>query len=437
MLCPSCNSFRPANNAPCPSCNAPSPLVNEAGNGQNAFFSGNQNQAAFAPSWGGPGAQQNDWSGSGAQQMAFPSPPPNFGGSGAQPMGNFGGSGVQQMAFPSPPHFGGSGAQQMAFPSPPPNFGGSGAQPIGNFGGSGAQQMAFPSPPPNFGGSGAQPMGNFGGSGVQQMAQPSDGNDNSFWSQNLSTREARSTGKQQSLLPVPYQGQPGSNDRALSLLPSSFPTIAPGVPQVNSLVPALPDSDQDAPVYVPPMYTKPRPIIPRYRAISGLISVVIVFLLLCGGTGYWAQTTGKLVGIEKLFGVYTPPSITSNQSTLPVPSNQVVQGPAANVVYSVGISNKIDPNTGIIPVEVNQFTVGETIWLACSAKPSKDGTLTVQWYSNGNHYQHSSRDITQKKGLQTATIPIVYGLPTEGKVEVYWNNQLAATVLFVVEPAAS
>jgi len=385
--------------------------------------------------------QQNDWGGSGAQQMAFPSPPPNFGGSGAQQMGNFGSSGAQQMAFPSPPpnfggsgaqqmgNFGGSGAQQMAFPSPPPNFGGLGAQQMGNFGGSGVQQMG------NFGGSGAQQMGNFGGSGVQQMAQ--DGSEGSFWSQNASIREARGTGKQQSLLPVPYQGQPGSNERALSLLPSSFPTIAPGVPQVNSLVPALPDSDQEAPVYVPPMYTKPRPIIPRYRAVSGLLSVIIVFSLLCAGAGYWAQVSGKLVGIEKLFGVYTPPSITSTQNRLLVPSNQVVQGPAANVIYSVGISNKIDPKTGIVPVEINQFTVGETIWLACSAKPPKDGVLSVQWYSNGNKYQLSNKDIPHSKGLQTAIIPIVYGLAAEGKAEVYWNNQLAATVLFVVEPAAS
>src|SRR5258707_5634321 len=94
MLCPSCNGFRPANNAPCPLCNAPSPLVNEAWNGQNASFSGNSNQSAFAQSWGGPqggsGVIQNDWSGSGAGQMAFPTS--------SQP--NFASSGAQQMAFP-------------------------------------------------------------------------------------------------------------------------------------------------------------------------------------------------------------------------------------------------------------------------------------------------------------------------------------------------
>ena len=387
MLCPSCNGFRPANNAPCPLCNAPSPLVNEARNGQNAPFASNQGQATFAPSWGGPDANQNNWSGSSSGQMSFPSAP--------QP--NFGGSGIQQMAFPSAP------------------------QP--NFGGSGIQQMAFPSAPqPNFGGSGAQPF-----------AQPSDGSDNTFWSQNMATRGAE---KQQSLLPVPYQGQPGVNEQALSLLPMSFPTISPGIQQVNSLVPALPDSDQEAPVYVPPMYTKPRPIIPRYRAISGLISVIIVFALLCGGASYYAQVTGKLTGLEKLFGFYTPPSVTAAQKTLPVPSNQLVQGPAANVVYSVGISNKVDNTTGMVPVEVNQFTADEVIYLTCSARPPKDGVLTVKWYSNGSLYQNIDTPIFKAKGVQqTAILHISYGLPSEGKVEVYWNHQLAATVLFVVEPA--
>src|SRR6185312_12756205 len=91
MQCPFCNGFRPANNAPCPSCNAPSPLANDAWNGQNASFPGSQNQAAWGNSgvqnqaaWSGSGVQQNDWSGSNAGQVAFPSSQPNFGGSGVQ-----------------------------------------------------------------------------------------------------------------------------------------------------------------------------------------------------------------------------------------------------------------------------------------------------------------------------------------------------------------
>ena len=81
-----------------------------------------------------------------------------------------------------------------------------------------------------------------------------------------------------SLLPVPYQAQqvpfpfqPGSNIAGSSLMPLPAQNI-------NALLPALPDQGES--VYVPPMYTRPRPIIPRYRAISGLLSVLIVTLLL-------------------------------------------------------------------------------------------------------------------------------------------------------------
>jgi len=415
MQCPSCNGFRPADNAPCPLCSAPSPLVTEAWNGQNSSFPGNQNQA----NWGGSSVQnQAAWGGSGVQNQA------NWGGSGVQNQAAWGGSGVQNQA-----NWGGSGVQNQAA------WGGSGAT-QNDWSGSPSGQMAFPSPP-NFGGSGAQQM-SFP-AGQQTFAQPSDGSDNSFWAQNMATRDTRGSGQQQSLLPVPFQPQPGSNGQALSMLPTAFPTISPGIPQVHSLVPALPESDQEAPVYVAPMYTKPRPIIPRYRAISGLISVIIVVSLLCGGASYYAQVTGKLAFIEKLFGTYSPPARASNQQMLKIPSSQVMQGPGANVVYSVGISNKVDRTTGIIPAQINQFTVGDTIWLVCSSNPPKDGALTIKWYSNGNLYKTATQQIPKAKNQQTRTsvIPIIYGLPTEGKAEVYWNDQLAATVLFVVQPAAT
>jgi hypothetical protein len=355
--------------------------MNDGWNGSNASFPDNQ----------------ATWGGSSAGQMAFPMPSQD----------NFGGSGVRQNDW------GGSFPGQMAFPMPSQDgFGGSGV-----WGGSSAGQMAFP------------PLEQ------QEFPQPPDGgSDNSFWSQNMATRSAQRNGPP-SLLPVPYQEE--GNGQALSVLPTSFPTIGPGVQQVNPLVPALPDTEQEAPVYVAPMYTKPRPIIPRYRAISGLLSVIIVFALLCTGAGYWAQTTGKLTFFEKLFGTYAPQPIATNQQhMLQVPSNQVIQGPAANIVYSVGISNRVDPKTGIVPILVNQFTVGQTIWLVCSANPPQDGKLSVQWFSNGIHYQQFTTTIHGKK-QQTATIPVVYGLPAEGKAEVYWNDQLAATVLFVVQPAAA
>ena len=55
MLCPSCNTFRPANSGPCPQCKAPSPLAGEVG--------GQYQVPPPATSWGGPvtPASSNGW----------------------------------------------------------------------------------------------------------------------------------------------------------------------------------------------------------------------------------------------------------------------------------------------------------------------------------------------------------------------------------------
>ncbi|HEY0756151.1 MAG TPA: hypothetical protein VGD98_19500 [Ktedonobacteraceae bacterium] len=319
----------------------------------------------------------------------------------------------------------------------PPAWGGSGV--TQNNWGSSNGQMGFPAPQTNFSDSGVQQMA------FPQAQQPSgqlpNGSDNSFWSHNKSERQTRKPEQDQSqaLLPVPYQARPDA--QGLAILPSAFPTIAPGVPQVNSLLPALPDADQEAPVYVAPMYTKPRPIIPRYRAISGLISVIVVVALLCGGSIYYAQATGKFAFFEKLFGNYTPPSISASQGILNVPSNQIVftKSPAANVVYSVGISNR--ENNGQITMLVNKFTVGQAIYLDCGAKTDKQkapGSITIKWYTDNHFYRSdSSKDPILPNQSVAVTFTTIYGLPAEGKAEVYWNDQLAATVLFVVEPSAA
>lgn len=284
--------------------------------------------------------------------------------------------------------------------------------------GSGIQQLDFPMP------------------GQQAFGQSPAGGENAFWSQNLASSSAPGAEKQQSLLPVPYQGPQGPAAQSLAV---GFPTIGPGVQAVNSLVPALPETGQEEPVYVPPMYTKPRPLIPRYRAVSGLISMLLVFAVLCGGLGYYAQVTGKLVGIEKFFGGYTPPSINSTQHPLAVPSNQVVfaKDPTKQVIDSVGISNK--QSEGQVATLVNQFTVGETIWMTCSANTmsiKEKGNVKIKWYTNNHFYQLSTSQPIQANQSATAVFHQVFGQATEGKAEVYWNDQLEATVLFVVEPAA-
>jgi hypothetical protein len=274
-----------------------------------------------------------------------------------------------------------------------------------------------------------------------QMPFPQAPYTGNLWMQVMSPLDGQQPAAQQSL--VPYQEPQQQSPQSLMVLPNGFPTINTGMQAANPLLPALPEGEEQ-PVYIAPHYTKPRPIIPRYRAISGLISVIIVCALLCGGAGYYAQATGKLVFLQKMFGDYTPPKISVNQNMLKVPTTQVTYGPAANIIPSAAISNKIDPNTYQVASYVNQFTVDETIWVVCSINNApQSGKVLTKWYTNGNEYRSllSQNPVAAKTAI-TAEFSISYGQPAEGKVEIYWtdvngnNPQLAATLLFVVEPQA-
>jgi hypothetical protein len=270
-------------------------------------------------------------------------------------------------------------------------------------------------------------------SGIQQLAfSAGEPGEHAHWTQTAGARE-------QSLLPVPYQAPGQPPPHSLVPLPTAFPSHGPHVRTVNSLVPALPD--QEMPVYVPPMYTRPRPLIPRYRAISGLISMIVVTLLLCTGGTYLAQVTGKLTPLEKFLGFYTPPSIASTARMLPVPSIQQTPGAGNKVITSVGLGNSVDPQSHLVPIYANQFTASQIIYLTCSINSNKPGMIITKWYTNNASYWELDQRVIDPKTQNQGLFQMVYGQPAEGKVEVYWKNeqgqqQLAATLLFVVEPIA-
>ncbi len=136
-----------------------------------------------------------------------------------------------------------------------------------------------------------------------------------------------------SLLPVPYQGQQAlfqTSSNALIPLPAQ---------NINVMPPALPEEA----VYVPPMYTNPRPIIPHYRVISGLLSVLIVTLLLCTGAGYYARASGKLSSLGHLVGFVPPTNLKpSSAATLPDPPTTQVTGPAYTIISSATTTASIN-----------------------------------------------------------------------------------------------
>lgn len=236
----------------------------------------------------------------------------------------------------------------------------------------------------------------------------------------------------QSLLPVPYQGNtqlqplPGQNSSVMHLVPAEL---------LEHMLPALPDVPE--PIHVPPMYTKPRPSIPRYRAISGLISFVVVCLLLCTGAGYAAKANGLLDSFGRFITDAPPPGIQrSTNVQLADPKTTPDKGPAASVITSAVTTTEIDPTTNLGRVEQHQFTTNQTIYVAYTVKTQQKGILRILWYSNQNVYSQAEVMVEPKPGfVSQGAANMSYTFPTNGAVELDWNGQLGQKLYFVVKTA--
>lgn len=221
----------------------------------------------------------------------------------------------------------------------------------------------------------------------------------------------------QSLLPVPYTGnaQGDGQQTPMQLVP------------FQQMIPAIP-GEQAETVYVPPMYTKPRPIIPQYRIISGMLSVLIVSLLLCAGGIYYAQSNGTLTTLARMVGTVRPPNVvaSSNQIIPDPPQQSEVPGPASAIIPSATTTLFIDP-TSLAPREQDKILqVGVPFYVTFSAKPLKPGNVLVKWYMNGQFYTDtmSQKNIDPKQGpTANGFVKMTYVVPATGIAELYWVGQ--------------
>lgn len=258
--------------------------------------------------------------------------------------------------------------------------------------------------------------GNYASSYMSQFMAPS-----STQSVALAPQEQTVT------LPVPYTGQPS----VPVVRTADFPTIHTG--EDAALVPVAPEVHP--PVHVPPMYTKPRPLIPRYRVVSGLISFFVVLGLLCGGSLYFAQVTGHLAFVEQLINPQFQNLPASPVVTLPLPATPVVYNSKNPVINSATTASSID-SSGQPTVPTDRFVVGKPIYVTYSVHSRTTGIVSFAWYTNKEFYEPAKQPIKQ---VQNGTIingymSAIYYRPALGEVQLFWNGALQVTLYFVVEP---
>lgn len=242
----------------------------------------------------------------------------------------------------------------------------------------------------------------------------------------VSLLESESTSR----LPVPYTGQ--------QLVPlthtGDFPTIHTEVHE-NALAPATPDEHEI--IHVPPMYVKPRPFIPRYRIISGLISFFVVIGLLCGGSIYYAQATGRLGFLQQLVNPQFQNLQGSPVTQLPTPTLQAQYSQKATPITSATTASSIDTANSQPKIPTNKFIVGKPIYVTFTVHSNQGGTVSFKWYTNGLFFYSSrpeSIPAEQNGSSVSDSTAVIYSRPAEGSVELYWNGTFAVRLYFVVEP---
>ena len=242
-----------------------------------------------------------------------------------------------------------------------------------------------------------------------------------------------------SLLPVPYQSGVAAANQSLLLMSQDLSmreTALLPIPTYNlgSLAP-YPGIEEGDSLHIPAMYTKPRAVIPTFRIVSGLLSTLIIFALLCTGAGYYAKVTGKITFLQRFFGDARPQNISAaTTSLLPDPPMFPTYGPAKNIINSASTAARIDPQTGIALQPTNIFTPGQIVYVTYSVHPKSMGVVTLKWYTDSLLYKTvTNLPISDtKNGYST----VQFTQPIEGKVEIYWDDQLAITLYFVVRSAS-
>jgi hypothetical protein len=237
-----------------------------------------------------------------------------------------------------------------------------------------------------------------------------------------------------SLLPVVYQAPENTNTHE----GGKRTTVSLQVVPDNALQHLMPmDFQPSASLYIPSTITKERPLISRYRIVSGLLSMLIVLLVICSGLGYIAQTHGILSKFVSFYTGSAPHGTSIAASHIPTPPTQTAKdfGPASSngTIPAATLTDSIDQNNIAKEPETN-FKVNQTVYLAFNVQPKQAGTVTIKWYTNNQLYTTvdtpiPAQDINKNNNASTS---IKFAQPTSGMVEIYWNNQFAERLYFAV-----
>jgi hypothetical protein len=186
--------------------------------------------------------------------------------------------------------------------------------------------------------------------------------------------------------------------------------------------------------YVAPIYKRVHPLTSRKRAISGLLSIILVVFLLCIWAGQNSSTSKQVEEFSRLV-LGKPPASLQQTGALLIhdPKREPDRGPAIAIISSATTTGRLDPKTHIAVSSEQIFQPNQPVYLTYTVKPTQKGTVTIKWYTNKIMYEPSDIKVDPVDGnIANGYSEMLFVQPVEGYVELYWNNKLAQRLYFAV-----
>jgi hypothetical protein len=213
---------------------------------------------------------------------------------------------------------------------------------------------------------------------------------------------------------LPDVGEPEiASDRAL--LPADLPELR--FPTMD-----MSTDPRAATVYIPASLPRRRYTMSNWHIISGVASLLIMLLMVCALSGYWATTHFNLLAHRSLQPLPQP------SLALSVEPDRAVPGPAAKIIQTAapakGISIKYEP-IGI----ASTFATGQYVYIVYKVRSKQPGTVTCEWYQNGVELEPQEHPVL---GSVNGYFAMSFPSAGTGKAQLLWNGTLAQTIAFTI-----
>ncbi len=228
-------------------------------------------------------------------------------------------------------------------------------------------------------------------------------------------------------------GEYGGVDPSRALMPQYDEAMPPSAEGgLIAGLPGFPQTDEEEraiglrrPAFIPATEPKRKKKLSSGRIISGVLSVLLVTVGVCGGLGFLGQRQLALYFSGPLTTFRAQPTVDMSQ----VPVTPVsTPGPSAKIITSAVTAHQVDSSYNPIDV-TSYFTVNDTVYVVVNivgASQKSANTLSCRWFLDGIDYNLKSGTTVTVQPTKTNNFHGYCGLPYYqpgvGMAKIYWNK---------------